>query len=64
MPHTPPYDAYKLDGMTPLAAFTLPRSAGDSAWDRAERSHHPPADAAAGYGILDAAWPGAAQAAS
>ena len=52
VPHTPLYDAYKLDGMTALAAFTLTRYEGDSAWDRAERSPHPPADAAAGYKLF------------
>ena len=52
MPHTPLYDAYKLDATAALAAYVLTRYEGDSSWDRAERSPHPPPDAAAGYKLF------------
>ena len=52
VPHTPLYDAYKLDPIAALTAFALTRYEGDSPWDRAERLPHPPADAAAGYKLF------------
>ena len=52
VPHTPLYDAYKLDPIAALAAFVLTRYEGDSPWDRAERLPHPPADQAAGYKLF------------
>jgi cytochrome c peroxidase len=52
VPHTPLYDAYKLDATAALTAYVLTRYEGDSAWDRAERSAAPPADAAAGYKLF------------
>ena len=51
-PHTPLYDAYKLDPIAALTAFSLTRYEGDSPWDRAERLPHPPADEAAGYKLF------------
>ncbi len=52
VPHTPLYDAYKLDPIAALTAFALTRYEGDSAWDRAERLPNPPAEQAAGYKLF------------